>query len=73
MPKRHDLTDITVIFVKETEKALGVRKTEDSSFVIWLPKSQIEFSTEGSGPHVLKTGYVEVTLPEWLAQEKGLI
>jgi hypothetical protein len=34
---------------------------------VWLPRSQIEIEP------MKKAGIVEVTLPEWLAQEKGLI
>lgn len=34
---------------------------------VWLPKTQIEIEKSGAG------GLYEVTLPEWLAMEKGLI
>lgn len=63
----------------ETEKALlvtdGTTKkfknpvdgTEtDEQQKCWLPKSQVEFIHKDGG-------LIEVTLPEWLAKEKGLI
>lgn len=61
---KSDLIDIELKLHHETEKAILVSVYEDSNRV-WLPKSQIEF--------VLKPkGIVEVTLPEWLATDKGL-
>jgi hypothetical protein len=33
---------------------------------VWLPKSQVEFDE-------VRPGIVEVTCPEWLATERGLI
>lgn len=60
MTKRHhNLVDIAVQVKHETEKAILVNDgTED----IWLPKSQCEMNPDGT-----------VTMPEWLAHEKGLI
>lgn len=55
----------------ETGKALlfGLDEKKKSD-AVWLPLSQIEVEDKGilhlSGP-------VEVTLPEWLAIEKGLV
>jgi len=60
------LHDFTLVFVKDNPASIIVRETPDSeSFA--LPKSQIEFV------HARKQGYVEVTMPEWLALEKELI
>jgi hypothetical protein len=47
----------------ETEKAICV--STDGSNSIWLPKSQIEFAEIGQGQ-------VEVTMPDWLAEQKDL-
>jgi hypothetical protein len=62
MAKR-ELWDATFTLVAETEKAILV--TEDGGKTkSWLPKSQIEYDKVG------ETG-VEVTMPIWLAKEKG--
>lgn len=61
---RKTLHDLTLILHAETEKALKVSETGEDKEAQWLPKSQIEFSHKGAG-------VVEVTLPEWLASEKG--
>lgn len=67
MTRDRKLVDLTLHPHAETEKALLVSENGDKSKAVWLPKTQIEF--EGNS----RTGYVEVTLPEWLAQDKGLI
>lgn len=64
--RKSDLIDLTVYLHAETEKAVRVSESgrEEKSF--WLPKSQIEIER--------KSGTViEVTVPEWLAQNKRLI
>jgi hypothetical protein len=43
----------------------------DGTREVWLPKSQIKI--EEKDGFVLGGKLVEVTLPEWLASEKGLI
>lgn len=59
------LIDLSVILVHRTDKAVLVKETEDSE-PIWLPLSQVEIDGEPGD-------IGEVTLPEWLAVEKGLI
>ena len=59
---RSSLIDLTVILVHETEKAWLL---DDGSKKCWIAKSQGEL--EARGPTWV------LTLPEWLAQEKGLI
>jgi len=59
---RSDLTDIDVHVTVETDAAVRV---SDGTREVWLPKSQIEISNEGRR--------TIVTLPKWLAQEKGLL
>lgn len=55
-----------LILVHETDKAIIVKETpEGPTFA--LPKSQVEFV------ETKKVGYYEVEMPEWLAEEKGLI
>lgn len=57
--------DIEVLIVHRTEKAVLVKDTEDGEG-IWLPLSQVEVSGD---PGQIGT----VTVPEWVAQERGLI
>lgn len=62
---KSDLVDISLEFLRETEKAIQV--TEDSGKTKhWLPKSQIEYDLK-------ENGSVEVQLPRWLYEEKGFI
>ena len=68
---RSDLVDLTLHIHASTDAAIlasddGVEKT-----ATWLPKSQVEI--ERFGPE--RPGEYEaiVTMPTWLAQNKGLI
>jgi len=65
MSYRSDLVDISVVLVHQTEKAVLVDHGGDAN--VWLPRSAIEIEKDANG----KTW--TVTLPERLAQEKGLI
>jgi hypothetical protein len=62
---RSDLIDITVSVIVETEKAWLVTDTIPEKGV-WVPKSQAEIEPAATG------GLHTLTLPEWLAIEKGL-
>lgn len=61
---RSDVIDLTLILVRETERAILVRETETSQ-PVWLPRAEIEVAPNGL--------LIEVTLPAWLAQDRGLI
>jgi hypothetical protein len=61
-----ELVDLTMKLHAETAAAIRVSDDGDDKHAVWLPKSQVEFET-------VKPGYVEVTLPEWLAIDKGLV
>lgn len=66
MPK--ELFDGTFQFVRETDKAICVAEGENDTY--WLPKSQVEYNefiTYSRGDKI------EVTMPMWLAQEKGIV
>lgn len=63
---RSNIIDITLQLLRETEKAVQVTDSNPGE-AVWLPRSQIEIA-----PAETATLYV-VTLPDWLAQEKGLI
>lgn len=69
MKKTHELIDLNMVLLHQTEKAILVSDTGESSRGKWLPKSQVEFAFEDPKRRDL----IVVTLPEWLAQDKGLI
>lgn len=60
---KNEVLDIAVIVKHETAKAylVGVGTEKD----VWLAKSLVEYYEDGSGGII--------TLPYWLAHEKGLI
>lgn len=63
---KSDLIDITVQLLHETERAVLVTDSTPEKGV-WLPRSQVEIEPADMGRlHV-------VTLPEWLAIERGLV
>lgn len=62
-PHQSDLIDLSVLFVRETEKAWCVDAGGKKD--VWLPKSQCQLER---GVRV-----DTLTLPEWLAKEKELI
>lgn len=61
------LHDFTLVFIKKLPASILCKELPDSDETILLPLSQVEY-VEAKRP-----GYVEVTMPEWLALEKGLI
>ena len=63
---RSNIIDIDVEVTARTAKAVLVHDG-DKSKAVWLPLAQIEISQTSI------TGIETVTLPEWLALEKGLI
>ena len=63
---KSDLVDLDVQVLHETEKAALVTLDVPENGV-WLPKSKIEISETGT------SGIMTLTLPEWLALERGLI
>ena len=63
---KSDLVDLTVELVHETSGAALVGLDENAE-EIWLPKSQIEIRRDDPIP-----GVATITMPEWLAVEKGL-
>ena len=63
---KFNIVDIDVEVTARTAKAVLVH-TGIKEKAIWLPLSQIEIEETGIGE------IFTVTLPEWLALEKGLI
>lgn len=64
---KSDLVDIAVCRMAETDKAILVSETGEKDDAVWLPKSQIEIENDGH------KNFITVTLPEWLAKDKGLV
>lgn len=65
MNNKSDLIDVSLHWHGETAKAIKVSEDGRKDGAMWLPKSQIEFERNGEE--------VTVTMPEWLAEDKGLI
>lgn len=64
---RSDLVDLTLILRQDKPLAIAVSDpAKPQSKWIWLPKSKIEYESIGQGN-------VSVTLPGWMAKEKGLV
>jgi hypothetical protein len=63
---RSDVIDIEVHVHVTTERSVLVSETGDRDAAEWLPLSQIE--VEMTGPST-----ATISLPEWLAQERGLV
>lgn len=63
------LVDLSLIISRETKNAFMVRESMAKEGV-WLPKSQVEVHVERVSKGYR---YATVVVPEWLAQEKGLI
>jgi len=62
---RSSLIDVAVQLHHETEKAWLVSDDGDKKNAVWIAKSQAELEPKGK-VHIL-------TLPEWIATEKGLV
>lgn len=74
------LHDFAMALHYDTGKAVLVSETGEEAKAVWLPKSKIEILDGGKKcTGVDKRGreivvpHIEVTVPEWLAKEKGLI
>lgn len=64
---KSDLIDLTVHRHAETDKAIRVSDDGDDQRAVWLPKTLCEIDP------TKRPNIVIVTMPEWLAAEKGLI
>lgn len=61
------LVDLTLQKLHETDRAVLVTDSGPES-AVWLAKSLIEIE-----PNAENAGLVDVTLPLWLAEERGLV
>lgn len=64
---KSDLVDIDVEKLHETQRAVLVT-TGRPDDAVWLPLAQVEIV-----PHDSTPGLHTVTMPEWLALDRGLI
>ena len=70
--RKSDLVDITCTIVAERDKAIAItdgtvefKNGHERHVWFWLPRSQIEIEPQGQ--------HFVVTMPMWLARNKGLI
>ena len=63
---KSDIIDIEMTLHAKTGRAVLASSDGSKLNAVWLPLSQIELETAHAGQAV-------VTLPEWLAIEKGLV
>lgn len=63
---KSDLIDVTMQIHHRTERAILASDDGDKEKAVWLPLSQVEVSMKDGGT-------AEITMPEWLAVEKGLV
>jgi hypothetical protein len=63
---KSDLADVEVCLHMITEKAYRVSLDGDTGKSVWVPKSQCELEQIG-------TTSFNLTAPQWLLKEKGLI
>jgi hypothetical protein len=69
---KSDLIDVTVQMHAETGKAVLISDDGDKSKAVWIPKSQCEIEFDPSMKDLGKW-IATLTLPEWLAKDKGLV
>ena len=69
---KSDLVDVTVQMHAATERAVLVSDDGDQNKAVWIPLSQCEVTFDPSMKERNK-GIATLTLPEWLAKDKGLI
>lgn len=63
---KSNLHDFTLLFRYEKPLAIAVSEAGGKAPWIWLPRSEIQYEK-------ITGGMVKVTMPEWLAVEKGLL
>lgn len=63
---KSDLVDVAVCVHHRTANAVLVSDDGTREKAVWLPLSKIEIEMQGTSTAI-------VTMPEWLAVEKGLV
>lgn len=64
----NDPTTVEVSFIRVTSAAVLV---ECDELELWLPRQHVEY--DGLLDHCEKGELIEITVPEWLAYDRGLI
>lgn len=67
MKRNHDIIDIEVQIHHQTDRAILASDDGNKDNAKWLPLSQIEVCSVNKPPYAI------VSMPEWLAIEKGLV
>lgn len=63
---KSNVADYDVLFQVETERAIGIKRHDEDTEVIWLPKSVCEFVGLGG---CKRGSVIRVTIPDWLAEK----
>lgn len=63
---RSDLVDLQMQIHHRTERAVLASLDDDREAAVWLPLAHVEVAPK-------EHGVATVTMPEWLAIEKGLV
>lgn len=63
---KSDLVELTAREKRRTDKAICINASGEKDGDVWLPLSKVEVTKTGQGALVI------LTLPEWLAVDKGL-
>lgn len=66
---RNKLHDLELVFICKSEKAVCVENSNDE--MVWLPLSQIEVTVDLED--LVQGNKFELTVPEWLVEDKELI
>lgn len=61
-----ELVDLLLKLHHKTERAILVSETGEEKKAVWIPLSHCEVELR-------RNGMVNVTMPEWMAIEKGLV
>lgn len=57
----------------ETDNAIQIGKTPESTELFWIPKSQIGYKKKTPDQDPMRNlPYIEFTLPEWLVEKKQI-
>jgi len=68
---RNETTEVEIIFITHTDKAISIRQEEGES--IWIPKSLVKNLEDSDYKTFFNGDEITIEIPEWLAEEKDLI
>lgn len=64
-----DLVEVNVLYIANDEERVRVEDADGNK--LWLPKSEISDGWEGE--HVDQFDMLTLTIPQWLAVDRGLV